>query len=33
MFLEKFAFRLVYELTKRDYLNKAMEVIKAMGWK
>lgn len=33
IFLEKFAFRLVYELSKRDYLNKAMEVIKAMGWK
>jgi hypothetical protein len=32
VFLEKFAFRLIYELIKRDYVNKAYEVITANGF-
>lgn len=31
-FLERFAFRLIYELIKRDYVNKAYEFITAMGF-
>ncbi|TNV87663.1 hypothetical protein FGO68_gene5122 [Halteria grandinella] len=33
IFLNKFSFRLVYELIRRDYFNKALEVITSMGWK
>ena len=32
LFLEKFAFRLIYELIKRDYINKAYELITAVGF-
>ena len=32
IFLQNFAFRLIYELIKRDYVNKAYEVITAAGF-
>lgn len=30
--MERFTFRLVYELIRRDYFNKALEVITGIGW-